>query len=88
MQANGQGLRVTTSHLLVFDDNGPVDNPLRYPNECVRHKTLDMVGDLALCGYDLIGEFEAYRTGHRLNAELVRQILSRHALSNVLSNCA
>ena len=88
MQANGRGLRVTTADLLVFDENGPVNNSLRFEDECVRHKTLDMIGDLALAGVDLHGEFEAYRTGHRLTAELVRQILCQHNLSSTLAECA
>jgi len=88
MQANGMGLRVTTADLLVFGENGPINNSLRFQDECVRHKTLDMIGDLALAGTDLHGDFEAYRTGHRLNAELVRQILSDHNLSNTLVECA
>ncbi len=88
MQASGRGLRVTTADLLVIDENGPVDNSLRFEDECVRHKTLDMVGDLALAGVDLYGDFEAYHTGHRLNAELVRQILCQHKLSNTLAECA
>jgi UDP-3-O-acyl N-acetylglucosamine deacetylase len=88
MQASGLGLRVTTADLLVFDKNGPINNSLRFEDECVRHKTLDMIGDLALAGVDLHGEFEAYRTGHRLNAELVRQILCQYDLSNTLAECA
>ena len=88
LQARGLGLRVSTSDLLVFDENGPVDNSLRYDDECARHKTLDMIGDLALAGIDLDGDFKAYRTGHRLNAELVRQILCNHNMSNPLAECA
>ena len=88
MQARGLGLRVTTSDLLVFDENGPINNILRFDDECVRHKTLDMIGDLALAGADLHGDFVAHRTGHRLNAELVRQILCKHNLNNTLAECA
>jgi UDP-3-O-acyl-N-acetylglucosamine deacetylase len=62
-------------NLLVFDKDGPVDNELRYRDECVRHKALDLVGDLALAGCDLVGHFIAHRSGHRLNAELVRALL-------------
>ena len=47
LQARGLGKRTTFSDLLIFDSDGPVDNELRYPDECVRHKILDMVGDLA-----------------------------------------
>ena len=71
----GMGTRATAADLLVFDEHGPVDNRLRFRDECVRHKALDLVGDLALAGCDLVGHFIAYRSGHRLNAELVRTLL-------------
>jgi UDP-3-O-acyl-N-acetylglucosamine deacetylase len=41
----GLGSGVTTSDLLVFGDDGPIDNELRFQDECVRHKTLDLVRD-------------------------------------------
>ena len=72
---HGLGRRAGHSDLLVFDDDGPVENELRFDDECVRHKALDLVGDLALAGCDLIGHFVAYRSGHRLNGQLVRALL-------------
>lgn len=80
MRARGLGARVTCQDLLVFDDHGPVDNPLRFPDECVRHKALDLIGDLALAGCQLVGQFSAYRSGHRLNAELVKVLLTEAQL--------
>ncbi len=77
--SQGLGKRTTTRDLLIFDTDGPIDNELRYHDECVRHKSLDLVGDLALAGCDLIGHFVAYRSGHRLNADLVRSLLSENA---------
>ena len=74
--AQGLGQRVTERDLLVFDGAGPIDNQLRFRDECVRHKALDLIGDLALAGCDLIGHFVAYRSGHRLNADLVRILLA------------
>ncbi|MGI9515689.1 MAG: UDP-3-O-acyl-N-acetylglucosamine deacetylase [Pirellulaceae bacterium] len=71
----GLGQRVSYQHVLVFGDDGPIDNSLRYSDECVRHKTLDVIGDFALAGYDLLGHITAYRTGHRLNGELVKRLL-------------
>ena len=73
-----QGLcrRATSADALVFDDDGPINNTLLFENECVRHKLLDMIGDLALCGCDLVGYFVAHCSGHRLNAELVRALLT------------
>lgn len=71
LRAQGLGQRATPKDLLVFGTHGPIDNELRFPDECVRHKLLDLVGDLALFGTDLVGRFHAYKSGHRLNAEMV-----------------
>ena len=79
LQAAGYGRRMTHQDLLVFDANGHViDNELRAPDEAVRHKILDCLGDFALIGTDLRGYFNAYRSGHRQNHDLVRRILLTH----------
>ncbi len=78
--SRGLGKRATYQNLLVFDKDGPVDNELRFRDECVRHKALDLVGDLALAGCDLVGHFIAHRSGHRLNAELVRALLNEEEI--------
>lgn len=83
LRARGLGLRATYKNLLVFDKDGPIDNELRYRDECVRHKMLDLVGDLALAGCDLVGQFIAHRSGHRLNAELVRALLNEEEVLEV-----
>lgn len=75
LRASGLGQRLGASDLLVFGPDGPINNTLRFPDECVRHKLLDMVGDLALAGKDLVGHVVAHRSGHTLNAELVRAVL-------------
>ncbi|MGW8255914.1 MAG: UDP-3-O-acyl-N-acetylglucosamine deacetylase [Thermoguttaceae bacterium] len=74
IKSKGLARHVTYRDLLVFGHRGPIENQLRFPDECVRHKMVDMVGDLALAGCDLIGRFSAFRSGHRLNAELVKAI--------------
>lgn len=84
----GYGSRVSTQDLLLFDDHGPVENELRFPDECVRHKALDLVGDLALAGCDIWGRVHAYRSGHRLNAELVKAILESHTITRTLNKAA
>ncbi len=76
LRRSGLGNRITESDLLVFGPDGPIGNPLRFPDECVRHKILDMVGDLALAGCDLAGHVVAHRSGHSLNAALVRRLLA------------
>ena len=88
MIAEGIGLRTTCRDLLVFGEHGPIDNQLRFEDECVRHKILDMIGDLALAGVDLLGKFTAYRSGHRLNGELVATLAAERAPSGNLNRCA
>ncbi len=78
--ARGLGQRATYQNVLVFDKDGPLENELRFRDECVRHKALDLVGDLALAGCDLVGHFIAHRSGHRLNAELVRALLNEEEM--------
>src|SRR6185503_3050942 len=51
----GIGSRTTAADLLIFGPDGVIGNTLRYPDECVRHKILDLLGDLALLARDLSG---------------------------------
>ncbi len=48
---------------------------LRYEGEFVKHKILDAIGDLYLTGHLLIGEFQAYKSGHSLNNHLIRKLM-------------
>jgi UDP-3-O-[3-hydroxymyristoyl] N-acetylglucosamine deacetylase/3-hydroxyacyl-[acyl-carrier-protein] dehydratase len=75
LRAAGIGVRTTEADLLLFGRDGVVGNELRFPDECARHKVLDLVGDLALIGVDLHGFVVAYRSGHQTNASLVRRLL-------------
>ena len=77
LKEQGLGKRVTYQDVLVFDDHGPLENKLRFENECARHKLLDMVGDFSLSGCDLIGNFTASRSGHRLNSQMVFALLQQ-----------
>ncbi|MBX3416689.1 MAG: UDP-3-O-[3-hydroxymyristoyl] N-acetylglucosamine deacetylase [Pirellulaceae bacterium] len=77
LRQQGLGRRVNYHDILVFENAGPINNQLRFVDECARHKLLDMIGDFALAGCDLVGKFTAYRSGHRLNGELVRQLKNR-----------
>ena len=81
MVAQGVGLRVTTQNLLIFGPNGPIENTLRFDNECVRHKVLDVVGDLALTGCEVVADVVAYRSGHQLHAELARKLMEQAGIS-------
>ena len=77
MIERGIGLRVTTQNLLIFGKNGPIENTLRFPDECVRHKVLDVIGDLALTGCEIIADVTACRSGHKLHAELARKLMQQ-----------
>lgn len=48
---------------------------LRYEDEFVKHKVLDAIGDLYLLGYSLIGEFDAFKSGHGLNNKSIRELM-------------
>lgn len=87
LQSQGLALHVTHQDLVVFDDSGPVDNRLRFRDECARHKTLDLIGDLALTGLDLIGRITANKSGHQLNAQMA-QLLCDTYLRNVQDEAA
>lgn len=74
--AQGGSLR----NAVIVGEDGVI-NPegLRFPDECVRHKCLDAIGDLALFGLPLFGRFTAYKSGHRLNHLLVKELAKRTA---------
>ena len=52
---------------------------MRFPDEFVRHKILDALGDLALAGSPIIGKFEGHRSGHALNNQLLRAVFADSA---------
>lgn len=67
-------------------DDGRVLNPegLRYSDEFVRHKMLDAVGDLALAGAPLIGEYHSYCGGHKMNVAVLQALFSDRAAYRVI----
>lgn len=73
-QARGMGMHVGPRDLLVISSDGPIKNSYRFPNECVRHKIVDLIGDLALVGRAVKGRIVAYKSGHTLNQKLVRKL--------------
>lgn len=62
---------------IVLDDYRILNEEgLRYDNELVKHKVLDAIGDLYMCGHNIIGEMRAYKSGHALNNQLLRTLLA------------
>lgn len=75
--AMGLGKGANLKNTLVMGADGPVDNDLRFPDEPVRHKILDLIGDLYLLGMPVRGHFVAVKSGHRLNMEMVKIMKKR-----------
>lgn len=73
-QARGIGTHLGPRDILVIDSDGPIKNSYRFDNECVRHKVVDLIGDLALIGRPVRGRIVAYKSGHSLNQQLVGKL--------------
>ena len=65
----------STSNVVVLDEAAPVDTALRWPDEFVRHKAMDCVGDLALAGRRVHARVVAFKPSHRGTVTLVREML-------------
>lgn len=77
LKSRNLALGGSMDNAIVFDDK-QVLNPegLRFTNELVRHKILDAIGDLYLAGYQILGAFYGYKSGHQLNNQLLRAIFA------------
>jgi len=73
--SQGFGKGANPSNTLIFEKNKPLQNTLRFENEACRHKMMDILGDLFLCGKFIRGHVIASRSGHALNVELVRKLM-------------
>jgi UDP-3-O-[3-hydroxymyristoyl] N-acetylglucosamine deacetylase len=71
----GLALGASVGNTVVLDDAAVINPPLRFPDEFVRHKLLDLAGDLALLGRPLAGRVTASKAGHRLHLAAVRFLL-------------
>jgi UDP-3-O-[3-hydroxymyristoyl] N-acetylglucosamine deacetylase len=78
LQAKGLALGGSLKNAVVLDDHRILNKEgLRFPDEFVKHKILDAIGDLSLLGIPIIGHFVAYKSGHRLNNLLLKALLVR-----------
>lgn len=77
LQSQGLCLGGSFDCAIVVDDYKVLnEDGLRYDDEFVRHKTLDAIGDLFMCGYNIIGAFKAFKSGHALNNKLLQAVLA------------
>jgi UDP-3-O-acyl-N-acetylglucosamine deacetylase len=70
----GLGGGATPENTIIVEEDGSTQAELRFANECVRHKVLDLVGDLQVIGGRLSAEIVARGSGHKLNAALAKEI--------------
>lgn len=84
MHARGLALGGSLANAVLLDDDGVV-NPegLRFPDELVRHKLLDAIGDLALLGSPLVGRYVGHKSGHLLNTRLASALLATPGAASV-----
>ena len=75
MRSRGLALGGSLDNAVVFGPDGPLNDALRYEDEAVRHKILDLVGDLALLGAPLLGFVEAHAAGHAMHVALAKALL-------------
>lgn len=78
----GMGLirGASEENAIVVTHDGVKNGPLRFPDEFVRHKVLDLIGDLALLGHRILGRVVADRAGHAMHTALVSRLLRDHSL--------
>ena len=79
LRAAGLARGGSVENCIVLDERGVVNGPLRFRDEFVRHKILDLFGDLALIGRPMVGEITAHRAGHALHSRFVAKVLAMAA---------
>lgn len=78
LRSRGYARGGSLENAIVMDKFGVLNEEgLRFPDEFVRHKILDLIGDFSLLGHPLIGHVTAYKSGHAMNHNLLREVLSR-----------
>jgi len=75
LRQNGLALGGSLDNAIVIGETGVLNNALRFEDEFVRHKILDLVGDLALVGRPIVGHVVAHRGGHALHTAFAARIL-------------
>lgn len=77
LRKRGLALGGSLENAIIIDDREIINNKvLRYSNEFVRHKILDLIGDLSLLNFRILGHVKAYKSGHSLNNLLAKAILA------------
>ncbi|MGO9444440.1 MAG: UDP-3-O-acyl-N-acetylglucosamine deacetylase [Thiobacillaceae bacterium] len=86
LRNNGLALGGSLDNAIVMDEYRVLNNDgLRYEDEFVKHKVLDAIGDLYVLGKPIIGSFQAYKSGHALNNQLLRALLADQAAWEIVT---
>ena len=86
MRANGLALGGGLDNAIVMDDVKVLNaDGLRFNDEFVKHKSLDAMGDLYLLGKPMLASYNAYRSGHAMNNQLLRALLAQPEAFEVVS---
>jgi len=80
LQAMGLIRGGSLENAIVMDGTSILNGPLRFADEFVRHKALDLIGDLALVGRPLLARIEAHKAGHASHTQLVTRLLADRSL--------
>jgi len=75
LRQQGLALGGSLENAIVIGETGVLNGRLRFEDEFVRHKILDVIGDMALLGYPLVGHLVAHRGGHALHTEFAAHVL-------------
>ncbi|MFH2011397.1 MAG: UDP-3-O-acyl-N-acetylglucosamine deacetylase [Pseudomonadota bacterium] len=88
LKANGLAKGGSLDNAIVVGDFRIInDDGLRFPDEFVRHKILDSIGDLSLLGVPVLGHLIAYKSGHSLNYELMKKVISNKKNWKLIEVC-
>ena len=75
LRQRGLALGGSLDNAIVLGESGVLNNALRFEDAFVRHKILEVIGDLSLVGYPVIGHLVAHRGGHALHTAFAARIL-------------
>jgi len=85
LRSIGLALGGSLDNAIVLDEKKILNDNLRYQNEFVRHKILDAMGDIRLLGFNMIGGYEAFSSGHHLNHLLTKEIYANSENYEIIS---
>lgn len=72
LKSQGLALGASLENTIVLNETDVINKPLRFPDEFVRHKVLDFIGDISMLGFYILGHFKIYKAGHHLHLKTVR----------------